>query len=228
MTTINKLHEELNKEEAKKEQLIESIRIAVDAENGTRNKWKMAGLAVREWYTAGLDAWISQKKILMAELITPALPEATQTAIKRELPRKGTPAAQFYGAVKTVEERDLMTVGELKVELAQCLELLELHLLEKKRAKAHEDSMFRKVTEYAYSDELEAKKQKGKGKGNKGEGEGEGEGGEIDSAKLTTNKAKLMADASNWIKRLQKSEGEDFNINDAIAALNSVIAVLTK
>jgi len=37
-----------------------------------------------------------------------------------------------------------------------------------------------------------------------------------------------MADCSNWVKRLQKSEGEDFDINATIAALNAVIAVLTK
>lgn len=208
-----------------KDKLVSAIRTAVSASNTTANKWKTAGQAVRDWYEGGYDAWIGEKKALMFELVLPALPEETQIALLRDMPRKGSPAAQFYGTTKTPEEIELMTIAEVKIEQAKCLELLEQHLLDKKRANAYQDAMFRSLTDYAF--EAERAEAKAAKKAAKAKPETE-ESDEIASGKLATNKAKLMADCSNWVKRLQKSEGEDFDINATIEALNNVIAVLTK
>lgn len=193
MTTINK------------SKLVSAIHSAIDADNATANKWKKAGEAVRQWYAGGYDAWLGEKVALIKDVITPALPVETQTALLRPLPRKGTEDAKGY------------TGGET---------MLEKHQADKIRARAYADSMFRKVTEYAFTQEIEeAKAAKKAAKADEQDEESEDE---IDTGKLATNKAKLMADCSNWVKRLQKSEGEDFDINAAVAALNNVIAVLTK
>jgi len=186
-----------------KDKLVLAIHSAIDSDNATANKWKTAGQAVRQWYPAGYDSWIGEKAALIKDIIIPALPMETQTALLRPLPRKGSDDAKSY-------------TGGAKV--------LEQHQADKIRARAYADSMYRKVTEYAFAAELEAIKAAKKA----AKAEEQGEEEEIDTSKLATNKAKLLADVSNWIKRLQKSDGEDFNINDAIAALNSVIAVLSK
>ena len=188
-----------------KDKLVLAIHSAIDADNATVNKWKKAGEAVRQWYPAGYDSWLGEKAALIKDVITPALPVETQTALLRTLPRKGSDEAKSY------------TGGE---------STLEKHQADKIRARAYADSMFRKVTEYAFAQEIEAiKAAKKAAKAEEQDGE---ESDEIDSGKLATNKAKLMADCSNWVKRLQKSEGEDFDINATINALNAVIAVLTK
>jgi len=192
MTTINK------------DALVSAIHSAIDADNATVNKWKKAGEAVRKWYPAGYDSWLGEKAALIKDVIVPALPVETQTALLRTLPRKGTDDAKIY------------TGGE---------SMLEKHQADKIRARAYADSMYRKVTEYAFQVEIDAIKAANKAAKKADETE---ESDEIDSGKLATNKAKLMADCSNWVKRLQKSEGEDFDINATIAALNAVIAVLTK
>ena len=192
MTTINK------------SKLVSAIHSAIDADNATANKWKKAGEAVRQWYAGGYDAWLGEKAALIKDVIIPALPVETQTALLRPLPRKGTDDAKGY------------TGGE---------KVLEQHQADKIRARAYADSMFRKVTEYAFTQEIEEAKAAKKAARTEEQGE---ESDEIDTGKLATNKAKLMADCSNWIKRLQKSDGEDFDITAAIAALNTVMAVLTK
>ena len=193
MTTINK------------SKLVSAIHSAIDADNATANKWKKAGEAVRQWYAGGYDAWLGEKAALIKDVIIPALPVETQTALLRPLPRKGTDDAKGY------------TGGET---------MLEKHQADKIRARAYADSMFRKVTEYAFTQEIE--EAKAAKKAARTEEQDEESGDEIDTGKLATNKAKLMADCSNWVKRLQKSDGEDFDINATIAALNAVIAVLTK
>ena len=187
-----------------KDKLVLAIHSAIDADNATVNKWKKAGQAVRDWYPAGYDAWLGEKAALIKDIIIPALPVETQTALLRTLPRKGTDDAKSY------------TGGE---------KVLEQHQADKIRARAYADSMFRKVTEYAFQVEIDAIKAAKKAARTEEQDE---ESDEIDTGKLATNKAKLMADCSNWVKRLQKSEGEDFDINAAVAALNNVIAVLTK
>jgi len=203
MNTINE--DRKTGKELSKDALVSAIHSAIDADNATVNKWKKAGEAVRKWYPAGYDSWLGEKAALIKDVIVPALPVETQTALLRTLPRKGTDDAKIY------------TGGE---------SMLEKHQADKIRARAYADSMYRKVTHYAFEQEREDAKSKGKGKG-KGKGEGEGEG-EITVDNNASNKTKLMADCSNWVKRLQKSEGEDFDINATIAALNAVIAVLTK
>ena len=209
-----------------KDKLVSAIRTAVSASNTTVNKWKTAGHAVRDWYEGGYDSWMSEKKVLIAELILPALPEKTQTALMRDLPRKNSPAASLYGSKVSKAALAKMTPEELEAEKAKCLALLDEHILDKNRANSYQDAMFRSLTDYAFETErAEAKAAK---KAAKAKPEAEESGDEIDTGKLATNKAKLMADTSNWIKRLQKSEGEDFDINEAIAALNNLMAVLTK
>ena len=202
MNTINE--DRKTGKELSKDALVSAIHSAIDADNATVNKWKKAGEAVRKWYPAGYDSWLGEKAALIKDVIVPALPVETQTALLRTLPRKGTDDAKIY------------TGGE---------SMLEKHQADKIRARAYADSMYRKVTEYAFQVEIDAIKAANKAAKKADETE---ESDEIDSGKLATNKAKLMADCSNWVKRLQKSEGEDFDINATIAALNAVIAVLTK
>ena len=186
-----------------KAKLINELHSVIDADSAVQTKWKDAGALVRQWYTGGYDAWLGEKKALIAEIITPACPTKVQADLLRPLPRKGTKDGDAYGA-----------------------ELLEAHNADKVRARAYADAIFRKVTEYAFAAEIEAEKAR-KAEERAAEKEDEDED-EIDSSKLATNKAKLMADLSNWVKRLQKSEGEDFDITATIASLNATIAILAK
>lgn len=185
------------------DKLITAIHNVIDADNAVQTKWKDAGALVRQWYTGSYDAWLGEKKALIAEIIVPALPQAQQAALLRPLPRKGTKDGDAYGA-----------------------ELLEAHNAEKIRARAYADATFKRVTEYAFESEIAAEKAR-KAEERALEKEEE-ESDEIDTSKLATNKAKLMADLSNWVKRLQKSEGEDFDITATIASLNATIAILAK
>jgi len=188
-----------------KTKLITLLHNAIDADNSVQAKWKDTGSVVRQWYAGGYESWLGEKAALIKDIIIPALPVKVQTDLLRPLPRKGTKDGDAYGT-----------------------ELLAQHNQDKIRARAYADAIFRKVTEYAFEAEIEAEKAR-KAEARKAEAEDSEEGeDEIDSAKLATNKAKLMADLSNWVKRLQKSDGEDFDINATITSLQATIAILTK
>jgi len=187
-----------------KSKLINELHNVIDADSAVQTKWKDAGAMVRQWYSGGYDAWLGEKKALIAEIIVPAIPKEQQAALLRPLPRKGTKDGDAYGA-----------------------ELLEAHNADKVRARAYADAIFRKVTEYAFAAEIEAEKAR-KAEERAAEKDDEESEGEIDTSKLVTNKAKLQADFSNWVKRLQKSEGEDFDINAMLAVLNQGLAILAK
>lgn len=187
-----------------KTKLITAIHNAVDADNAVQSKWKDTGALVRQWYAGGYESWLGEKAALLKDIIIPALPVKVQTDLLRPLPRKGTKDGDSYGA-----------------------ELLAEHNQDKIRARAYADAIFRKVTEYAFEVEIEAEKARKQAERDANKADNEDED-EIDSSKLATNKAKLMADLSNWVKRLQKSDGEDFDINATITSLQATIAILTK
>lgn len=187
-----------------KTKLITLLHNTIDADNAVQSKWKDTGATVRQWYAGGYESWLGEKAALIKDIIIPALPVKVQTDLLRPLPRKGTKDGDAYGA-----------------------ELLAEHNQDKIRARAYADAIFRKVTEYAFEVEIEAEKARKQAERDANKADNEDED-EIDSSKLATNKAKLMADLSNWVKRLQKSDGEDFDINATITALQATIAILTK
>ena len=176
---------------------------AVASSETATAKWKKSGLAVRDWYAGGLDAFRGEKQALIKELIVPALPKKQQADLLRELPRKGTEqAAQFKPE-----------------QLAQLQQ-------DKIRARAYADAVFRSVMQYAFQSELEA--EKAKAKANK---ESEAKDAENESESNTDNvtlKTRILTDISALIKKCQKSEGEDFDLTATVAALQAVINTVSK
>ena len=184
-------------------EVIKTIASAVSSAESTANKWRNAGLAVRDWYTGGLDAFRGEKPALLKELIVPALPKKQQADLLRELPRKGTEQAQQFSA-------------ETLAQLQQ----------DKIRARAYADAVFRSVMQYAFQTELEA--EKAKAKANK---EAEQKDADIESDSDTdsvTLKTRILTDVSALIKKCQKSEGEDFDLTATVQALQAVINVISK
>ena len=182
-------------------EVIKTISDAVSSAETTANKWRNAGLAVRDWYTGGFDAFKGEKQALIKELIVPALPKKQQADLLRELPRKGTEqAAQFKPE-----------------QLAQLQ-------ADKIRARAYADAVFRSVMSYAFQTELEA--EKAKAKANK-ESEAKDADSESESDTVTL-KTRILTDISSLIKKCQKSEGEDFDLTATVAALQAVINVISK
>ena len=184
-------------------EVIKTIASAVSSAESTANKWRNAGLAVRDWYTGGLDAFRGEKPALLKELIVPALPKKQQADLLRELPRKGTEQAQQFSA-------------ETLAQLQQ----------DKIRARAYADAVFRSVMQYAFQAELEAEKAKAKANKEAEQKEAESES-ESDSDSVTL-KTRILTDVSALIKKCQKSEGEDFDITATVAALQAVINVISK
>ena len=121
-------------------EVIKTIKDAVASSETATAKWKKSGLAVRDWYTGGLDAFRGEKTALLKELIVPALPKKVQEDLLRELPRKGT---DLTGTEYTAET-------------------LALKQADKIRARAYADGIFRSVMQYAFQAELEAEKAKAK------------------------------------------------------------------
>ena len=182
-------------------EVIKAIATAVSASESTANKWRNAGLAVRDWYTGGLDAFKGEKQALIKELIVPALPKKQQADLLRELPRKGTEQAAQFSA-------------ETLAQLQQ----------DKIRARAYADAVFRSVMSYAFQAEIEA--EKAKAKANK-EAEQKDADSESESDTVTL-KTRILTDVSALIKKCQKSEGEDFDITATVAALQAVINTVSK
>ena len=182
-------------------EVIKTISDAVASSETATAKWKKSGLAVRDWYTGGLDAFRGEKQALIKELIVPALPKKQQADLLRELPRKGTEqAAQFKPE-----------------QLAQLQ-------ADKIRARAYADAVFRSVMSYAFQTELEA--EKAKAKANK-ESEAKDADSESESDTVTL-KTRILTDISSLIKKCQKSEGEDFDLTATVAALQAVINTVSK
>ena len=183
--------------------VIKSIATAVSSAESTANKWRTAGLAVRDWYTGGLDAFRGEKQALIKELIVPALPKKQQTDLMRELPRKGTEqAAQFKPE-----------------QLAQLQQ-------DKIRARAYADAVFRSVMQYAFQSELEA--EKAKAKANKEPEAKDADSESEEGSDSVTLKTRILTDISALIKKCQKSEGEDFDLTATVQALQAVINVISK
>ena len=183
-------------------EVIKTIKDAVASSETATAKWKKSGLAVRDWYTGGLDAFRGEKTALLKELIVPALPKKVQEDLLRELPRKGT---DLTGTEYTAET-------------------LALKQADKIRARAYADGIFRSVMQYAFQSELEA--EKAKAKANK-ESEAKDADSESESDTVTL-KTRILTDISSLIKKCQKSEGEDFDLTATVAALQAVINVISK
>ena len=202
-TQVMKAQQELNR-------AIDALHTAIDAESATRGKWLEAAPVVRAWFGKGLEQWRADKAGIIGTLIVPALPQEQQTALLRDLPRKGTKAYDEYVASNGAAQFDTFMSAKIV-------------------ARSYANTMFGRVTEYAFAAEIEAEKAIKKAASIKAsEGDDSDEGDEIATGKLASNKAKLMADLSNWVKRLQKSEGEDFDINATISSLQATLAILTK
>ena len=173
--------------------VIKSIATAVSSAESTANKWRNAGLAVRDWYTGGLDAFRGEKQALIKELIVPALPKKQQADLLRELPRKGTEqAAQFKPE-----------------QLAQLQQ-------DKIRARAYADAVFRSVMQYAFQAELEA--EKAKAKADKAEDKNDADSESESDADSVTLKTRILTDVSALIKKCQKAESADFDITATVMA----------
>ena len=184
-------------------EVIKTISDAVASSETATAKWKKSGLAVRDWYTGGLDAFRGEKQALIKELIVPACPKKVQADLLRELPRKGTEqAAQFKPE-----------------QLAQLQ-------ADKIRARAYADAVFRSVMQYAFQSELEA--EKAKAKANKEPEAKDADSESEEGSDSVTLKTRILTDVSALIKKCQKSEGEDFDINEAVKALQAVINVISK
>lgn len=190
--------------------VISSIHSAIDADAKSQTSWKESSALARQWHGGSLDTWLGDKKGIIEKVIVPALPVLQQKALERDLPRKGTKAH-----------------AEWVLQYSE--HAFEKFMEEKISARAYADTTFKRVTQYAFAQELEEEKARKQAE-RKAESDSEDseDSDEIDSGKLATNKAKLMADLSNWIKRLQKSEGEDFDINKTIESLQATIAILSK
>ena len=183
--------------------VIKSIASAVSASESTANKWRNAGLAVRDWYTGSLDSFRSEKQALIKQIIIPALPKKQQADLLRELPRKGTEQAAQFSA-------------ETLAQLQQ----------DKIRARAYADAVFRSVMQYAFQAELEA--EKAKAKADKADTEKDAENESEEGSDTVTLKTRILTDISALIKKCQKSEGEDFDITATVAALQAVINTVSK
>ena len=183
--------------------VIKSIATAVSSAESTANKWRTAGLAVRDWYTGGLDAFRGEKQALIKELIVPALPKKQQADLLRELPRKGTEqAAQFKPE-----------------QLAQLQQ-------DKIRARAYADAVFRSVMSYAFQAEIEA--EKAKAKADKADTEKDADSEAEDGSDTVTLKTRILTDVSALIKKCQKAESADFDITATVQALQAVINTVSK
>ena len=123
--------------------------------------------------------------------------------ILRELPRKGTEAAEHIGAE---------TLAQLQAD--------------KIRARAYADAVFRSVMSYAFQAEIEA--EKAKAKANKEAEQNDAEDGSEDGSDSVTLKTRILTDISSLIKKCQKSEGEDFDLTATVAALQAVINTVSK
>lgn len=190
---------------------INALHTAIDAESATRGKWLEAAPVVRAWFWYGLEQWREDKAGIISKLIVPALPQEQQTALLRDLPRKGTKAYDEYVASNGAAQFDTFMSAKIV-------------------ARSYANTMFGRVTEYAFAAEIEVEKVAKKATPSEAieASEGDDIDGEVKVDKTATNKGRLMADLSNWVKRLQKSEGEDFDINATITALQATLAILTK
>ena len=184
-------------------EVIKTISDAVSSAETTANKWRNAGLAVRDWYTGGFDAFKGEKQALIKELIVPALPKKQQADLLRELPRKGTEQAAQFSA-------------ETLAQLQQ----------DKIRARAYADAVFRSVMSYAFQAELEA--EKAKAKANKEAEQKDADSESEEGSDSVTLKTRILTDISALIKKCQKSEGEDFDLTATVQALQAVINTVSK
>jgi len=183
--------------------VIKTIASAVSSAESTANKWRNAGLAVRDWYTGGLDAFRGEKQALIKELIVPACPKKVQADLLRELPRKGTEAAEHIGAE---------TLAQLQAD--------------KIRARAYADAVFRSVMSYAFQAELEA--EKAKAKADKADTEKDADSESESESDTVTLKTRILTDVSALIKKCQKAESADFDITATVQALQAVINTVSK
>ena len=184
-------------------EVIKSISSAINSAEKAQHNIKQAGLAVREWYTGSLDSFRGEKQALIKLIIIPALPKKQQADLLRELPRKGTEQAQQFKPE----------------QLAQLQQ-------DKIRARAYADAVFRSVMQYAFQSELEA--EKAKAKANKESEAKDADSESEEGSDSVTLKTRILTDVSALIKKCQKSEGEDFDINEAVKALQAVINVISK
>lgn len=185
-------------------QVIATIAAAVSSAEATANKWKKSGLAVRDWYTGGLDSFRGEKTALLKELIVPACPKKVQEDLLRELPRKGT---DLTGTEYTPET-------------------LAVKQADKIRARAYADSVFRSVMQYAFQAELEA--EKAKAKANKEAEQNDADSESEEGSDSVTLKTRILTDVSALIKKCQKAESADFDITATVQALQAVINTVSK
>jgi hypothetical protein len=185
------------------------LRDTIQATEKVAIDWRETAQVVRKWYGGTYDQWMGEKSAILDGIMLKALPAERQLALTRIVPRKGTKDGNAWDKENGTAKRD---------QFAE----------EKKNALAYRHELWKRLTAYMYEAEIAEAKAKAKAKAKAEADDGDGDEDEIDSSKLATNKAKLMADLSNWVKRLQKSEGEDFDINATIGALQATLAVLSK
>ena len=184
-------------------EVIKSISSAINSAEKAQHNIKQAGLAVREWYTGGLDSFRAEKQALIKMIIIPALPKKQQADLLRELPRKGTEQAQQFSAE---------TLAQLQAD--------------KIRARAYADAVFRSVMQYAFQAELEA--EKAKAKVNKEAEQKDSENESEEASDNVTLKTRILTDVSALIKKCQKAESADFDITATVMALQAVINTVSK
>lgn len=108
---------------------IAQVKAAVSAESGARNKWASAAHAVAAYYKTK-DALAEAKAQFCADAIIPALSKEHQTALAKELPRKGSEDYEVLSkAQKAAWEKDNTA---------------------KKNARATVLTMFNRVVAYAF------------------------------------------------------------------------------
>ena len=183
--------------------VIKTISSAINSAEKAQHNIKQAGLAVRDWYTGSLDSFRGEKQALIKMIIVPALPKKQQTDLLRELPRKGTEAAQSISAEK---------LAQLQAD--------------KIRARAYADAVFRSVMQYAFQAEIEA--EKAKAKANKEAEHKEADSESDEGSDNVTLKTRILTDISALIKKCQKAESADFDITATVQALQAVINTVSK
>lgn len=110
--------------------VVSAVRGAIRKDNEAQNKWKDAGSTVAKFY--GSEAAITEVKAqFLADAIIPELTKAHQSALSRELPRKGS---KEYAAF-------VATHGEAEWDAA---------MKAKKDARSIAHTMFDRVVGYAF------------------------------------------------------------------------------
>lgn len=110
--------------------VVSAVRSAIQKDNESQNKWKVAGLKVRDFYGSE-SAIVEVKAQFLADAVIPELSKVQQTALARELPRKNS--KEYAAWIDALGEK---AWRDAKDEKANALGL------------AH--SMFRRVVDYAF------------------------------------------------------------------------------